>query len=345
MQKVLLYYPVITSDSSRRGGSTLATLALASGLAKCSDRFSVAICGDLDDTPPRIDGVRMLRTPQSSKPSACEDFLESFDVVLFTTHLRDFFKVEKPAHQKWILDLHCWNIEPNEVERLSDFDAVLTRSELHSEWLLQSIAPHTIPTYAVGSAYDKSIFYERGKPGDPLKIIFAGAVVPHKGLHILIEAYLRLKQKEPSLSLDIYGSSSIWHSDNAYEDAFRNLALPDVRFLGAVSQEVLAEGLRGAAVLALPSQLESFGLVSVEAQACGCIPVVARTGGSWATFIPGRTGIAYAPNIPEALADALEYALSNQEALQKDGASFVRSNFTVEVVAQKVAAVIDSVVR
>lgn len=343
MRKVLLYYPAITSNFARRGGSTIATLGLAGELAKCSNRFAVAVCGELDGELPQIAGVEILCAPPLDNPGMGENFLQSFDVVIFTTHLKAFRSAKRPVNQRWILDLHCWHIEQPEAMRLGDFSALITRSDLHSKSILGAIGPISVPVHAVGSGYDPTIFFERTQPRDRAKIVFAGAVVPHKGLHVLLDAFRMLREMHHELTLDIYGSASMWHSDDQYEIALRRLSIPGVCFRGAVGQDVLADALRSAAVLALPSELESFGLVAVEAQACGCVPVVARAGGSEGTFLPGTSGISYAPNHPRVLAHALDLAIKFQDDLRQYGPDFVRTNFAIQSVARKVAKVIESV--
>jgi glycosyltransferase involved in cell wall biosynthesis len=91
--------------------------------------------------------------------------------------------------------------------------------------------------------------------------LLAGAFAPYKRPDLAVEACRRLGRR-----LTVAGSGP----DQARLQA---LAGPDVRFTGWVSDEQLAELFRGARALLFPGE-EDFGIVPVEAMACGC-PVIA----------------------------------------------------------------------
>lgn len=85
--------------------------------------------------------------------------------------------------------------------------------------------------------------------------------------------------------------------------ALRQNAPKEAEFAGRVSDEHLRDLYRTAAVLIFP-QVEDFGIVAVEAQACG-LPVVARrAGGALDTVIDGVTGALVDDPTPSAIADA-----------------------------------------
>ncbi|CAG0991674.1 D-inositol 3-phosphate glycosyltransferase [Phycisphaerales bacterium] len=80
----------------------------------------------------------------------------------------------------------------------------------------------------------------------------------------------------------------------------RRLAGPETRFLGRVSDEALREEYRSARLLLFP-QVEDFGIVAVEAQACG-LPVVARrAGGALDSVLDEITGALFLGDTPLAL--------------------------------------------
>ncbi|MBU0980239.1 MAG: glycosyltransferase family 4 protein [Nanoarchaeota archaeon] len=104
--------------------------------------------------------------------------------------------------------------------------------------------------------------YKLGK--DPV-LLYLGRISPHKGVHLLIEAYKLAKQKIPGLKLMITGK----HTFPAYSRKLKRMADEGVIFTGFVADEKLP-GLYGACSLYTTASLwEGYDIPVVEAQACG----------------------------------------------------------------------------
>jgi D-inositol-3-phosphate glycosyltransferase len=97
-----------------------------------------------------------------------------------------------------------------------------------------------------------------------------------------------------------------------------------VRFLGKRSQDVLQYYYSAAEVVVMPSHYESFGLVALEAMACGTPVVASETGGLVYLVRDGETGLHVATADPNALADKLELLLEDRELLTRLGAQAAR---------------------
>jgi glycosyltransferase involved in cell wall biosynthesis len=99
-----------------------------------------------------------------------------------------------------------------------------------------------------------------------------------------------------------------------YEDMAARLAIADlVRFTGRLSGDSLAQAYRDAAVLALPSTRETFGMVVTEAMASG-LPVVAVNGGGVTTILDeNENSLLVQAHNPRALANALKTILTNPD--------------------------------
>ncbi len=180
------------------------------------------------------------------------------------------------------------------------------------------------------------------------KIVFAGALVQDKGLHLLLQAYANLKPVYPEISLDIYGSADLWGRAPIFDTALLESQLPGVKFFGAVPQSQLAAGFRAAGICVFPSiWFETFGLSSVEAQASGCPVVAFNVGGVREGMIPGESGILVDEISVDALTAALKYLLSDPVLLQRmsvRAAAHVRERFSWEMVAQRVIRACDAAV-
>jgi glycosyltransferase involved in cell wall biosynthesis len=123
-----------------------------------------------------------------------------------------------------------------------------------------------------------------------------------KGLHILFEALARI----PSAALVVGGDGNMRRE---YENQARSLGLADrVEFAGDISDEQLPGYYRAADVVVLPSvdRTEAFGLVLLEAMACGRPVVASRLPGVRTLVDEGRTGYLVQPGDAVELAEKIE---------------------------------------
>ena len=103
-------------------------------------------------------------------------------------------------------------------------------------------------------------------------LLFVGTIQPRKNLVRLIESFSILASQFPNLDLIIAGKKG-WLADEIYA-APKNFGVGDkVKFLGYVPEDEIVSLMNGALAFVFPSLYEGFGLVVLEAMACGC-PVV-----------------------------------------------------------------------
>ena len=152
----------------------------------------------------------------------------------------------------------------------------------------------------------------------------AGALVPYKRVDLAIIACRRL-----GVRLKIVGIGT-------EERRLRSLAEgAPVEFLGWRSDEGLRELYRGCQALLFP-QNEDFGITAVEAQACGRPVVAFRKGGALETVRDGETGVFFAEQTAEALAEAIGRAGRFQvdpAALRAHALRFSRNAFKSQLSA------------
>lgn len=194
-----------------------------------------------------------------------------------------------------------------------------------------------------------------GLPADAIVLLFAGRIQPLKAPDVLVRAVALLLERDPSLRdrlvVPIVGGASGSGLDQptALADLVRDLGLDDVvRFEPPVAQQVLSDWLAAATLVCVPSHNESFGLVAIEAQACGTPVVAARVGGLTTAVADGVTGVLVDGHDPADWSDVLAKLVADPEALTLMGeravshaATFgwdVTADRTLEVYAEAAAA-------
>ncbi|MCF1592687.1 D-inositol-3-phosphate glycosyltransferase [Streptomyces muensis] len=187
------------------------------------------------------------------------------------------------------------NTEKEAGELLRHYDAETGRvAVVHPGVDLQRFRPDARGVEAGRSAARSRL----GLPQDALIPLFVGRVQPLKAPDVLLRAVARLLQERPwlreRLVVPVVGGPS--GSGLARPEGLQKLAarlgISDVvLFRPPVGQDRLADWYRAASVLVMPSHSESFGLVAVEAQACGTPVIAAEVGGLPVAVRDGVSGI------------------------------------------------------
>ncbi len=169
-----------------------------------------------------------------------------------------------------------------------------------------------------------------GIPVDSTMLLFVGRIQPLKGIDTLMEAIAILDRqgvmKAHPFCLSIIGGDPEAGPEEMDEEMARlkalrlSLGLEDlVTFLGRRAQDTLQYYYSAAEVVVMPSFYESFGLVALEAMACGTPVVASETGGLAFLVQDGHTGFHVPTEDPEALADRLRLLLENEMMRQRLG--------------------------
>ncbi len=172
-------------------------------------------------------------------------------------------------------------------------------------------------------------------------VLFVGRFDSVKGIDRLVTAMTYLRRRD-SLRLVLVGGDGLASpATQRLQKQVRDLGLQDaVTFAGRIVQDRLPPYYSAADVLVVPSLYESFGLVGLEALACGT-PVVATPVGAMESILQeGRTGQVVTEAAPSLFADAIEAFLPNK-ARKAVSAADIRASvlqFSWSKVAKALAA-------
>lgn len=140
--------------------------------------------------------------------------------------------------------------------------------------------------------------------GDGPVLLFVGRIQPLKGADVAVRSLAELNRPDATL-LIVGGASGIeGETEIAHVHALmQELKVENqVRFVAPQAHHILSTYYRAADVVLVPSRSESFGLVALEAAACGT-PVVANAVGGLLTIVEhGRTGFLVPDRQPEIFA-------------------------------------------
>jgi D-inositol-3-phosphate glycosyltransferase len=163
---------------------------------------------------------------------------------------------------------------------------------------------------------------ELGIPNDAIVLTFVGRVQPLKAPDILIKAAHQFTLENPQLRnrvrIIICGGLSGTGLDkpDSLLSLVKELQLLDlVIFLPPSSREKLATVYKASTLVAVPSYSESFGLVAVEAQACGTPVLATNVGGLKTTVSDNKSGLLINGHDPRTWAQAIAQIVLNENEL------------------------------
>lgn len=189
-------------------------------------------------------------------------------------------------------------------------------------------------------------------PSEQLMLLFVGRIQPHKGPEVLIRAVAEMIEHTPMLRSKLRAVIMGGPSGNGSREPERLEAL--AKFLGVsdivefsppVPHEELSDWYRAADLVCVPSYSESFGLVALEAQACGTPVVATAVGGLRAAVADGISGVLVDGHNPKAWSATLMRLLMEPQRrlLLSMGAVEHASHFGWDATARGILDVYDQV--
>lgn len=218
-----------------------------------------------------------------------------------------------------------------EVLRLADCVVAATPAELAQlQWLYQA---DTRKIVVIPPGVDVSHFYPIpddeakefiGIPPCEKMLLFVGRIEPLKGIDTLMKALAIMRQSGLFVCLTVIGGAPVSGLETLDTEMGRLQTLREqiglnglVAFLGQRGQDTLPYYYSAAEAVVVPSHYESFGMVALEAMACGTPVVASQVGGLAFLVQDGVTGYTVPVDDPQAMADRLSTLLTDVDLHRK----------------------------
>ena len=168
------------------------------------------------------------------------------------------------------------------------------------------------PSTVIPNSYREDIFYEMPQIPRNQELVFLGRLVSDKGVNLLLQALGQLKSLGVTPNLTIIGSGP---EEPILRQQAKDLEIMNqINFAGVKVEHELTKLLNAHQIMVVPSLWdEPFGIVALEAIACGCV-VVGSEGGGLKDAI-GSCGVTFPNGNVQALTDTLFNLLQNPEQL------------------------------
>ena len=209
-------------------------------------------------------------------------------------------------------------IEENYLDSVDGFifnsratlNSVLPRKKHTPTWV---VAPPGGDRFGITSTEEEVALRTR-RPG-PLALLFVGSLIPRKGLQTLIAALASLASD--NWHLTVVGNRE---RDARYEAALKKQVAAGglegrISFTGEIGDADLVSFFRTSQVLTVPSFLEGFGIVYLEAMGFGLPALASSAGGAPEIVFHGRNGFLVAPGDVAALAASIQELIRDRERL------------------------------
>ena len=198
-------------------------------------------------------------------------------------------------------------------------DMLVANTEIEAKQLLELYDADPARVEVVHPGVDLDVFRPAGSARarlglrpDAAVLMFAGRIQPLKAPDVLLHGVHRMLERDPSLRhrlvVPVVGGpsgSGLEHPESLAR-LVGDLGIDDVvRFVPPVTQAELADWYASATLVCVPSYNESFGLVAVEAQACGTPVVAAAVGGLTTAVRDGASGLLVEGHRPDDYARAM----------------------------------------
>ena len=239
------------------------------------------------------------------------------------------------AQQARLVPGQGWKSQLAILERLGYKSARAIAADTRStaESLVEELSQPRDKTVVIPCGVDGQTFRPLDEPKLPGTALFVGRLEHRKGFLFLMNAWCRLAKQDPSATLYVIGDGP--ERPRAEAVLAEHGLGASVVFLGRVNQEDLVAWYNRVSCVVIPSVFEGFGLVAVEALACGTPVVATDSEGLRDVIEDGTDGRLVAYGDIEAMGDALGEALAAGKPLSDERREAVRAAYAWPQIATR----------
>lgn len=197
----------------------------------------------------------------------------------------------------------------------------------------------------VPNMVDERFFCTQRKeiPGTPFRFVSVAMLNRKKGLDILLNAFAKVREAFPQMQLTVCGGGI--DAPELFSLAEKLHLGQSVVFTGELTREQCSEKLSESHAFVLPSRNETFGVVYIEAMACG-LPIVMTKTGAWEMLVAQETGLSVEIEDVDGLAEAMKHLMENYNQYDPETIrNFCRARFSETAVCQKLTEVYEAVIK
>lgn len=206
------------------------------------------------------------------------------------------------------------------------------------------VVPHGVDVTRVNPHIDGSMAREKlGIKDDEIMVLSIQRLVKKKGVNYLIDAVFDVVKKSPDVKFVIVGDGP--ERESIMKLARKLKVSNNIALTGFIPSKDLARYYSACDIFILPSLYEQFGLVLVEAMACGKPVISTKVGAIPEVVDDGKTGLLVEPKNPRQLAGAI-IKLANDKDLRRkmgrDGRRRAKTKYDWDTVVEEYLEIYDS---
>lgn len=279
---------------------------------------------------------------------------EKFDIIHVHTPILSF--IPKILGYKFVTTIHVAQMKLGVFHQPPTHQIAISK-EVYEESLSNGIKPKDCSivfngvddkyTHSIGEKEKKEIKNKYGISSEKIVIGFVGTLCHRKGLDLLIKAFSQMDNETKEKGLLVFCGNYDNESDKKWLETIirEEKAEKYLKILGYQDPEYLYKIMD---IFVLPSRLEGFGLVSIEAMLSGCCSVRSNTEGATDQTTDGETGFLFESEDISTLKNILQKLICDsnlREKVAQKGKEFAIENFTAKTMAKKTMDVYNKVIH